>query len=281
MHTRVSDGTDTPREILGHVKDAGIGLFSVTDHDAIKGGERILQIRKEEDPCFITGAEFSCKDEMGKYHVLGYGYDPKAKDIRKLVSYGHSLRMKKVQARLDFIMDEFGFDFPEEEIKALLAQDNPGKPHIANLMVKYGYVSSKEEGIRQYIDQLHFKSEYLRPEEAIAGILAAGGIPVLAHPMYGSGDQLILGDEMDERIRRLMTFGLQGLECFYSGFTAKLRNQILAFADQYELYVTAGSDYHGKNKLVELGDNGLESADEWPEGLKRFLGDVHIHGSFT
>lgn len=274
MHTTVSDGTDTPEEILGRVKAAGIALFAVTDHDAVKGARRILALRKPDDPAFLPGVEFSCKDEKGKYHILGYSFDPDAEAIRSTVEYGHGLRMKKVVARLEFLRSEFGFTFPENELSALLALDNPGKPHIGNLMVKLGYAATKEEAIKQFINRAHFHSEYLRPEDAIRGILGAGGIPVLAHPTYGSGDQLILGEEMDERIRRLTAFGLQGLEGFYSGFTPRIRREILAFAERYGLYVTAGSDYHGKNKLIELGDTGLDAAEELPEGLLRFLRDA-------
>ena len=97
---------------------------------------------------------------------------------------------------------------------------------------------------------------------------------MLAHPFYGSGDELILGEEMDARLRRLMDFGLQGLEAFYSGFTDKMRSQALSLADRYDLYVTAGSDYHGMNKLVEIGTTGLDDAGNGPEGLLRFLSDV-------
>lgn len=79
---------------------------------------------------------------------------------------------------------------------------------------------------------------------------------------------------MDRRIRRLMEYGLKGLEGFYSGFTGKLCRQILSFAERYDLYVTAGSDYHGGNKLVQLGDTGLDGTVERPEGLRRFLSDV-------
>ena len=277
MHTTVSDGTDSPEEILVNVKNAGIELFSVTDHDAVKSSGIIPALLKKNDPHFICGAEFSCKDDEGKYHILGYGYDPDSGAIRDLVEYGHSLRMKKVNARLDFIKTEFGFGFPDEEISRLLAQDNPGKPHIANLMVKYGYADSRETAIRQYIDKLRFRSEYLSPERSISGVLEGGGIPVLAHPSYGNGDQLILGEEMEQRIRRLMDFGLMGLEGFYSGFTGKLSREILGYAERYGLYVTAGSDYHGRNKLVELGDTGLEPGAVYPHGLTRFLSDVKIY----
>ena len=274
MHTTVSDGTDTPQEILARVKETGIALFSVTDHDAVKGGKQIIAARTENDPLFLTGAEFSCKDEEGKYHILGYGFDPDAPSVVGLVATGHGYRIKKVMARLDFLKNTFGFSFPREELERLMALDNPGKPHIANLMVKLGYAESKEQAIKKYINQIRFRSEYVRPEEAIAGILGGGGVPVLAHGPYGSGDELIIGEELERRLRRLMEYGLQGVEAYYSGFTDKLRRMMLSLAQTHGLYVTAGSDYHGHNKLVELGDTGLPAAEEYPEGLRRFLDDV-------
>ena len=274
IHTTASDGTDAPGELLSRVRAAGIGLFSVTDHDTFKGCAVLQSIRTVDDPSLLTGVEFSCRDGEGKYHILGYGLDPGAEPIRQVVEMGHRYRMNKVRARLGFLESSFGICFPEDEIRALFALDNPGKPHIGNLMVKYGYARTKEEAITEYINHIHFCSEYVRPEEAIQGILDAGGIPVLAHPSYGSGDELIIGQEMDGRLRRLMDFGLQGVEAFYSGFTKKLREEMLSFAERYGLYVTAGSDYHGRNKMVLLGDTGLCDTDEWPEGLRRFLTDL-------
>ena len=271
MHSAVSDGTDTPEEIIGRVKEAGIGLFALSDHDAVKGCARVRACLAPGDPLFINGAEFSCKDEKGKYHVLGYGYDDKSPAILDLVALGHGYRMSKVKKRLDFLKREFGFTFSDEDLKALFSLDNPGKPHIGNLMVKYGYAASKEEAIDVYIDKFHAGSEYVRPEEAVRAILEAGGVPVLAHPSYGRGDDLILGDAMEERLRHLMDFGLQGVEAFYSGFTKKIRDEVLSFAERFDLFVTAGSDYHGANKLVRLGDTGLPSPEEYPRGLVRFL----------
>ena len=270
-HSTVSDGTDTPEALLQCARAAGLELFSLTDHDAIKGCEQIQALRGADDPRFLPGVEFSCRDEEGKYHILGYGYDAKTEAIRSTVAHGHSIRMRKLRMRLDYLKTQFGFAFPEAELEALLALDNPGKPHIGNLMVKHGFAPTKEIAIRDYLDQLRIRSEYIRPEEAIAGILGSGGIPVLAHPCYGDGDQLILGPELEERVERLMDFGLQGLEAYYSGFPEKLRNQVLALAERRGLYVTAGSDYHGKNKLVRLGDTGFPRQGPVPAGWERFL----------
>ena len=276
MHTTVSDGSDKPEEILENVRNTGIEFFSVTDHDAVKGCRIVRENLKEGDPMFINGAEFSCKDEHGKYHILGYNYDQDSESIQGLVDLGHYYRMTKVTARLEYIKEKYGFTFPQEEIDKLLSLDNPGKPHIGNLMVKYGYATDRRQAIREYIDGLRFKLEYVRPEEAIESILGAGGIPVLAHPSYGSGDQIIVGEEMDERLKRLIDFGLQGVEAYYSGFSERLTWEMLGFAKKYHLYVTAGSDYHGKNKLVVLGDTGCFDKNDVPDGLVRLIEAVGI-----
>ena len=271
MHTTVSDGTDTPEEILGRIRDLGMDLFSVTDHDAIRASMEIPELRKEEDPHFLSGVEFSCQDEGGKYHILGYGYDPSSEAIRKVVQMGHDIRLAKLKDRLVFLQETFGFDFPEEELRKLFAMENPGKPHIGNMMVRLGYVATKEDAIHDYINKKKGPSRHVRPEDAIEGILKSGGIPVLAHPTYGSGEELILGDDMEERLRHLLPFGLQGVEAYYSGFTDKIIAEMRAFAEKFDLYVTAGSDYHGRNKLVSLGDTNLEDAAQGPAGMKKFF----------
>ncbi len=271
MHTAVSDGTDTPEEIIEKVKAAGIELFSITDHDGVKGCVTVLERLVDGDPAFITGAEFSCRDGDGHYHILAYGYDPNAGPMVDLIELGHGYRMSKLGKRLAFLESEFGFTFSREDTDALYALDNPGKPHIGNLMARYGYAPSKEDAIEKYINRFHAKSENVRPEEAIRAIRGAGGIAVLAHPSFGRGDDIIIGDDMDRRLKKLIDYGLQGVEAFYSGFTPKLQAEMLGFAERYGLYITAGSDYHGRNKLVRLGDTNLPDAEEYPDGLLRFL----------
>ena len=52
-----------------------------------------------------------------------------------------------------FNAEQYGFDFSDTDKKTLFSLDNPGKPHIANLMVKYGYAKSKEDAIENYINK--------------------------------------------------------------------------------------------------------------------------------
>ncbi|MBQ7152479.1 MAG: PHP domain-containing protein [Clostridia bacterium] len=271
MHSTASDGTDSPAVLLEGVRRAGLIAFSVTDHDSFAAGPVIRSMLRACDPPFIQGIEFSCKDEYGKYHILGYGFDDLNVRMRTMVEQGHERRMEKLQARLDFLASEFGFVFSEEEIKGLFALNNPGKPHIGNLMVSRGYASSKEQAITDYINKVKISADYFRPEEAIETILAASGVPVLAHPYFGSGDENLTDVELEERVERLLSFGLQGMEACYFGFPPKLLHGALALAEKHRLYVTAGSDYHGKNRLVGIGETALDELEECPEGLVRFL----------
>ncbi|MBO4460960.1 MAG: PHP domain-containing protein [Clostridiales bacterium] len=279
MHSTVSDGSDTPEEILAKAKEAGLDLFALTDHDAIEGCKRIRDILTPGDPVFVNGVEFSCRDEDGKYHILGYDYDPESDYIKNVVRRGHEIRMNKARKRADFVVNELGCKIPEEEIERFLSLPNPGKPHLGNLLVKYGYARDKQQAIDEFINKAKTAREYVRPEFAIEGIKKAGGIPVLAHPVYGSGGELIMGDEMDQRLRKLISFGLEGVEAFYSEFSAKMRRQMVDFADRYSLYITAGSDYHGKNKMIALGDNGLSEVDNiFPGNMERFIRRVMHDG---
>ena len=278
MHSLVSDGTDSPAELLAKVRESGIELFSLTDHDAIKGCMAIIGLLQDGDPVFIPGAEFSCRDELGKYHILGYGYNVRTGAMPEFIESSHNLRMQKLEARLDYMESELGISFPDQAREELFSLDNPGKPHIANLMVRYGFAQSKEQAFHEILNHLPVLTSYIRPEQAIEAIIAGGGVPVLAHPSYGDGDQLFMGEEMEQRIRRLMGFGLRGLEAFYSGFTPQLRDEILGYADRYDLYVTAGSDYHGKNKMIVLGDTGMEESETRTARLESFLKDVMHEG---
>ncbi len=285
LHTLISDGTDSLADIIEKVRKACLGLFSVTDHDSMKAGVMVPPMLEELEPdqrtAFVRGIEFSCEDELGKYHILGYGYDPAVPGIAEVVEEGHRMRMRKTQARLQFLKEEFDFRFTDEEIDQLLERDNPGKPHIANLMIEHGYANDITDAIRNYINKREFKNEHVRPEDAVRGILKSGGIPVLAHPSYGDGDDLILGEEMERRLQHLIGFGLAGMEAYYSGFTAKIQEECLAFADRFDLYITAGSDYHGSNKMIEIGWTNLDDMAEAPAGLLRFLQDVEICNGTT
>lgn len=327
IHSTISDGTDTPEEIIGKIIEAGIDLFSLTDHDSIKGAEIVRELldgmgghpiadkqsgedgqlesdrqpvadkqpavhgqsvaggqavaegqpracRSSKPPIFVGGVELSCRDDDGKYHILGYGYDPSDSQIRTLVDKVHGFRMQKAKDRLDYLDLKYGIRFHDEDADAYLSMDNPGKPQLGNLITHYGYAPDRKTAIEQFINKMGIRSQFVHPEEAIVTILSSGGIPILAHPSLGSGSEYITGDDMEHRLCHLMDMGLMGVEAYYSRFTPHLQSEMLYFAKKYGLYVTAGSDYHGLNKPVKLGDNHLEDAGTGAPGLMAFISRI-------
>ena len=274
IHTTVSDGTDSPEEVIGLVRAAGITVFSVTDHDEFKAAKIIRSKLGAGDPRFVPGIEFSCRDSDGKCHILGYGFDPESTALKKTVNHGKTLRAEKLLDRVDLLRREYGIEFPEEEIFRLLSMGSPGKPHLALLMVRYGFAPSFQEAMDKVLNKLPSGAAYIAPEEAISGIREGGGIPVLAHPVFGSGRERLTAEEMKRRLAKLTAAGLEGLEAYYSGFTPEISEWLVSLAGQYDLLVTAGSDYHGKNKTVSLGQTGLPDPSDYPASFCRFLDRV-------
>lgn len=282
MHSTVSDGTDAPLTLLKKVREAGLLYFSLSDHDAIEGNQEILSSLKEGDPQFLTGVEFSCKDELGKYHILGYGFDPDHEDIQKVVKAGHDIRITLLHERLEFLKENYHITFSKEEIDELFALKNPGKPHMAALLVRTGHAHGKKEAFENFLNKIPNKDRYTHPKAAIDAILRSGGIPVLAHPFYGTSTEWITSADLNARVSHLKELGLMGLEAFHSRFSAENAKEILELSQKYDLFVTAGSDYHGDNKKVKIGEITKEETpytgafsdgdiDELPKGLKEFL----------
>ena len=265
MHSTASDGTDTPQELVQKVREAGISCFSVTDHDTLDAWPELAG-RLAEDPelKFVCGVEFTCADEEGKYHILGYGFDPEGASVREAVEKAHTNRMNKVHFRLGWMQENLGLHFSEEEITDLLSNPNPGKPHFGRLLVKKGLAPDITTAINTYVNRCPSRPFYLRPEEAIDAVLGSGGVPVLAHGFFGNGSQNLSEEELAGRVDRLTGMGLQGVEAFYSRYTPEQQRFLLELAERKDLYASAGSDYHGRNKSVRLGQTGLAGEPAMP-----------------
>ena len=270
LHSDVSDGSDSPAGLLERVREAGIDIFSLTDHDTYLGCDEVRKNLTDGDPTFLGGIELSCVDGCGKYHILGYCYDVNKESIREAAEVTHRARRDKARHRIRYLEEVCGFTFTEDELCELLSNENPGKPHFVALLMKKGYVSTKKEGF-ELMDGYKGKERKLTPEEAVGAILNADGIPVLAHGILGDGSELLTPEEMDARVERLKGYGLMGLECYYSSYTEEQTDIMLSLAEKYNLLVTAGSDYHGANKTVPLGAVGNPD----PEKMERFYRAVH------
>ncbi len=269
IHSIFSDGSDTPKSLIENVRKAGLDVFALTDHDTYLGCEEVKKMLSPFDPYFIPGVELSCEGEFGKYHILGYCYDINKSSIKEAVEYTHGVRMRKVDKRFAFLSENYGFTFTNDEKEMIRKQENPGKPHFVNLMLKKGYIEEKSKGF-DILAEYKNEERVITPEEAIDAIFSADGIPVLAHGILADGSKNLSKEEIENRVSTLKKCGLMGLECYYSSYTEEQKNTMLELSEKYNLLVTAGSDYHGVNKPVKLGDTNNPD----PEVMKRFYSTV-------
>ena len=262
MHSTCSDGTDTPEELLEKNKRLKMKVFAICDHDTI---ESTLILRrtnpeafeKTSNPRFVTGVELSCFNELGKYHILGLNYNEKAKSIQDIVNELSIKRKEKLRLRIENIERQFNIAFGESIVREWDEKISVGKPHIANELVRMGYASNKQEAIDIYIKPADTnKNTRMETKKAIEAIHSAEGIAIWAHPLGGIGSEILFPCEFEKRLRQLVGEGLDGIECHYSLYSQAQQDYLKYMANKYNLLISCGSDYHGKNKEVHIGEIG-------------------------
>src|SRR5207247_6711782 len=102
----------------------------------------------------------------------------------------------------------------------------------------------------------------LAPEEAVTVILAAGGVPVLAHPGWAASGPIL------DRLPRLVAHGLAGIEAYYPDHTEEMIATYRAAATRYGLVMTGGTDYHGGGLATRAALGGVPVPAEVAPALR-------------
>ena len=259
IHTRFSDGSDSPAELAAKVRSAGLRLFSVTDHDTIDGAlemERFVPAGMR----YLRGVEFSCIDPAGKCHILGYNYDPDHPALRRALQEGRQLRLEKMHLRVEQLRRDFGLELTKEEEAWLWSRKSPGKPHLGRIILDRGLADSLDQAIRSFIRDVPGRDR-IDAKTAVEAITASGGFPVWAHPLGGEGEKRLSPEKFKKLLSALTGYGIRGLECRYSRYSMEDVDFLLSQAEKHGLTVTGGSDYHGSNKRgIELGQLDAEKS---------------------
>jgi predicted metal-dependent phosphoesterase TrpH len=224
----------------------------ITDHDTIQGVAEAADTGSGIGVEVVPGVEISCQWERKSVHLLGYYFDLTNTSITRLLEWmrkGRTERLPKMLAKLR----KLGIDIAQEEVEAEVSGEAIGRPHLAQVMVRKGYVSSFEEAFDKYLAYGRpAYAERPRPtiSEGIQTILDARGLPIIAHP-------LTIKAPVEEFLQEFCPLGLQGVEHLYpykymAGRSKEWHDniprrlaQLKQLADQYDLVLSGGSDYHG------------------------------------
>ncbi len=253
-HSTASDGTLTPTQVVELAKRSGLTALALTDHDTIAGVGEAASAASSLGLDFISGIEISAEyPPPGTMHILGYGVDPDSPQLTRLTEdliAGRDNRNPKIVAKLNEMGVAVTMKEWEDEAKGAVL----GRPHLAAILLRKGYVSSIKQAFDKYIGQgapAYADKERLTPRQAIERIRASGGLPVLAHPI-----QLRTGNDaqLERVVKDLLDLGLVGLEVIHSDHDAGMVEKYTQLANRFGLLKTGGSDFHGSNKKdIELG----------------------------
>ena len=265
-HSNVSDGTETPAELVRAAIDAGLGVVAITDHDSTAGWEEAAAAASGTGLTVIPGMEFSTRREWMSIHLLGYLIDPDDVDLREETLRIRESRLKRAET----IVSRLAADF-EIEWADVVAQTTDGatvgRPHIADALVARGHALNRSAAFEGILHPRHgYSVPHYAPDplDAVRIVRAAGGVPVLAHP--GTRGALSVLDERS--LAELVDAGLFGLELHHRENTESGKQKLARFAEKFGLAVTGSSDYHGDGKPNRLAENTTE-----PEVLERIIAE--------
>lgn len=252
-HSSVSDGTETPTQLMRAAGAAGLGTIALTDHDSTAGWAEAAVESRRQGITLLPGMELSTRYEWRSVHLLAYLIDPLNGDLLQETAKIRESRLRRAEG----IVARIGGDYPLSWAD-VLAQTREGatvgRPHIADALVALGIVADRGEA---FDGILHPRTGYYAPHyapdplTAVKLIRAAGGVPVIAHPVPAGRDRML----PEPYFRELADAGLFGLEIEHRENTEEGKVVVRRIASELGLVATGSSDYHGTGKPNRLGEN--------------------------
>ena len=253
-HSAVSDGTETPAELVAAAAAAGVDVLAITDHDTVTGWDEAAAAAGDHGVALVRGIEISCAWRHSSIHLLGYLPDAGDRPLMEELARARDSRSTRLE-RMVALMAADGIPLGYDEVLAQVGPDaTPGRPHIADALIANGTIRHRDEAFRSWLgdDSPYYVGHYApHPVRAVELVRAAGGVPVLAHPFTRTRS----GGVDDALVERMRDAGLAGLEVHHRDHGPEEVARATALAARLGLLVTGSSDYHGKGKRNRLAEN--------------------------
>lgn len=261
IHTTASDGTESATQVVDKAQTLGLKGIAITDHDTVQGVDEAVRTGWSSGIEVVPGVEISCKWQDHRIHLLGYYIDPIDTGLTSLLEWmriGRKARLSKMLSKLH----DLGIAVDPIEVELESRGEATGRPHLARVLLRHGFVSSFDEAFDKYLAMGRpAYADRPRPTiaEGIQTILNAKGVPVIAHP-------LTIQIPPRRLIEKLILEKIQGIEYYYPyaqvpGQSKSWYSNIEALlavlrklAEKHNLILTGGTDYHGYDAdKVDLG----------------------------
>ncbi|HTS16399.1 MAG TPA: PHP domain-containing protein [Verrucomicrobiae bacterium] len=243
LHTRFSDGSFTPRELLQHAARLGFSAIAITDHDTLDGIPDALAAGKELGVEIIPGVEITSRYGPQELHMLAYLFGDSWCDpgLRAVLHQATQIREERAG---EFVkkLNAIGVSLTLEDVRACAKSGTIGRPHIAMALVKRGHVTSTDEAFARFLKRgkpAYVERFRMEAAEIIGHIKSAGGVAVIAHPGLNT---------LDDHLGDMVAQGMAGIEVWHSRHTAAQTERYSRLAKQLGVCATGGSDCHGSGR---------------------------------
>ncbi len=253
-HSNVSDGTQSPAELVAAAAAARLDVMAITDHDSTDGWTEARAAAQQHGVGLVPGMEISCKTAEGvSVHLLSYLHDSANVALLEEITRAKDARLTRAERMVERLSEDYPLNW--DDVSAHLAPGaTVGRPHIADALVAAGIVADRSEAFASILTARspYFLSHYAAdPVLAVQLVRAAGGVPVFAHPMASTRGRVA----PPEVFHDMIDAGLLGVEVHHRDNSPEGQQWLQKLARERGLFVTGSSDYHGAGKPNVLGEN--------------------------
>ena len=252
-HSTVSDGTDSPADLVAAAAGAGLDVVALTDHDTLGGWGEAESAARRHGIVLVRGVEISCKAEGISVHLLGYLPDPTCPGLLAEFEKTRDDRVWRARRMVELIAVDHPLSWADV-LEQVEDGATVGRPHLADALVARGHVRDRDEAFgRMLANGSPYYVGHYAPEavDAVRLVREAGGVPVMAHPFAARRGRVV----SERAIATLAAAGLAGLEADHRDHLPEERARLRGLAAELGLVVTGSSDYHGTGKANALGEH--------------------------
>jgi predicted metal-dependent phosphoesterase TrpH len=237
-HTTASDGTLEPADHVRWAAKQGLACLGITDHDTIAAWPEALATGEEVGIEIVPGCELSTEVANTEVHILAYYFNPLEPVMAEMLARMRGGRRARAVETVA-LLHKLGHTAVSLDRILEVGGESVGRPHIAMAMIEAKVVRSTEEAFHRFLGRgqpAFVPRPRLTPDEAIATVKQAGGVPVIAHP------SLIRDDNW---VRKFIAAGAMGIEAYHTDHSDKQRQFYARWALDAGLICTGGTDTHG------------------------------------
>lgn len=253
MHSTASDGALSPQALVELASQNGVQLLALTDHDTLAGQAEAAAAAERLDMRFIPGVELTCRWNKRVIHLLGLNIDPDHEGWKGYLEHLSCLRNQRAEKIAKKLIGKGLPDDLLEQAKTLAGDGQIGRPHFARALLEAGLVSSESEAFDRFLGQGKpgdVKAEWPDMAEAISQVQKSGGYALLAHPTKYN----LTFSRLRILLAEMVAAGVDGFEIAYPGVSQEQIGLLMRIADQHDLQVSSGSDFHTpKHRWTHLG----------------------------